>query len=81
MNLLKLSHFGRGKDVGNCVKFLLERVHGGILWMDRLVHIDVHLIEKISTSGVKLGFPTQWDDKTRGLLGEQNKGQGDCRRG
>jgi hypothetical protein len=56
MNLLEIPHFGCGKDVGNCVKQLLERVHGGILWMDRSVHIDVDLIEKITgfpTSGVK----------------------------
>jgi hypothetical protein len=37
MNLLEIPHFGRGKDVDNCVKKLLEFVHGGILWMDILV--------------------------------------------
>jgi len=34
------------------VKQLLVRVHGGILWIDRPIHIDVDLIEKI------IGFPT-----------------------
>jgi hypothetical protein len=34
------------------VKQLLARVHGGILWMDRSVPIDVDLIAKIT------GFPT-----------------------
>jgi hypothetical protein len=52
MNLLDIPHFGRGKNVGLCVKQLLARVHGGILWMDRLVPIDVDLIAKIT------GFPT-----------------------
>jgi len=44
MNLLEIPHFGRGKDVNSCVKQLLTLVHGGILWMDRLVSIDVELI-------------------------------------
>jgi hypothetical protein len=44
MNLLEIPHFGRGKDVNACVKQLLELVHGGILWMDMLVSIDVDLI-------------------------------------
>jgi hypothetical protein len=44
MNLLEILHFRRGKNVGNCTKQLLESVHGGILWMDRPVYIDVDLI-------------------------------------
>jgi hypothetical protein len=52
MNLLDISHFGHGKNVGMCIKQLLARVHGGILWMDRPVLIDVALITKIT------GFPT-----------------------
>jgi hypothetical protein len=47
-----ISHFGCGKNVGLCTKKLLARVYGGILWMDRPVHIDVALIAKIT------GFPT-----------------------
>jgi hypothetical protein len=34
--------------VGLCEKHLLARVHGGILWMDRLFPIDVSLISKIT---------------------------------
>jgi len=34
---LEIPHFGRGKDMDNCMKKLLELVHGGILWMDILV--------------------------------------------
>jgi hypothetical protein len=52
MNLLDIPHFGHGKNVGLCVKKLLARVHGGILWMDRPVPIDVALIAKITV------FPT-----------------------
>jgi hypothetical protein len=52
MNLLDIPHFGRGKNVGLCVKQLVSHVHGGILWMDRPVQIDVALISKIT------GLPT-----------------------
>jgi hypothetical protein len=48
MNLLEIPHFGRGKDVNACVKKILARVHGGFLWMDRHVSIDVELIAKIT---------------------------------
>jgi hypothetical protein len=48
MNLLDILHFGHGKYVVLCVKKLLDRVHGGILLMDRPVHIDVSLISKIT---------------------------------
>jgi hypothetical protein len=66
MNLLEIPHFGRGKDVNACVKQLLAWVHGGILWMDRPVSIDVDLIVEITglpTDGEK---PEQYlDDKTK----------------
>ena len=52
MNLLNILHFGHDSNVGMCIKQLVARVHGRILWMDRLVHIDVELISKIT------GFPT-----------------------
>jgi hypothetical protein len=52
MNLLDIPHFGGGKNVILCVKQLVARVHGDILWMDRPVHLDVALIAKIT------GLPT-----------------------
>jgi hypothetical protein len=48
MNLLDIPHFGHGKHINGCVKQLLERVHGGILWMDRPVPINVDLITTIT---------------------------------
>jgi hypothetical protein len=47
MNFLEIPHFGRGKYVNNCVKQLLTVLHGGFLWMDKLVSIDVELISFI----------------------------------
>jgi len=52
VNILDILHFGCGKNVGLCVKKIFSRVYGGIMWMDRLVPIDVSLISKIT------GFPT-----------------------
>jgi hypothetical protein len=48
MNLLDIPHFRHGKNVGLHVKQLISQVHGGILYMDRLVHIDVALKAKIT---------------------------------
>jgi len=47
-----LYNFGCSKNVGLCVKQFLARVHGGILWMDRPVQLNVVLIAKI------MGLPT-----------------------
>jgi hypothetical protein len=48
MNLLDIPHFGCSKNVGLCVKKLVTHVHGGILWMERPMHIEVALIYKIT---------------------------------
>jgi hypothetical protein len=66
MNLLEIPHFGWGKDVNNCVKQLLALVHGGILWMDMMVSIDVDLIAEITGLPTDGENPTQYlDDKTK----------------
>jgi len=66
MNLLEIPHFGKGKDVNKCVKKLLVVMHGGILWLNRPVSIDIELIAKITglpTDGEK---PVQYmDDKNK----------------
>jgi hypothetical protein len=48
MNLLDIPHFGRSKNVRIRVKQLVTCIHGGILWMDRPMQIDVELISKIT---------------------------------
>jgi hypothetical protein len=52
MNLLDIQHFKHNKNVELYVKQLVTCVHRGILWMDRLVQIDVALIANIT------GLPT-----------------------
>jgi len=66
MNLLEISHFGRGKDINNHIKKLLAVMHKGILWLDTQVSINFDLIKKITdlpTNGEK---PVQYlDEKTK----------------
>jgi hypothetical protein len=66
MNMLEIPHFGRVNDVNACVKQLLALVHGGVLWMDRLVSIDVYLIAEITSFPTDGENPEQYlDDKTK----------------
>jgi hypothetical protein len=44
LNLLDILHFGRGRDINNCVKKLMEVTYGGYLWVEEPVSIDVELI-------------------------------------
>jgi hypothetical protein len=44
LNLFYILHFGRSADINICVKLLLSCVHGGFLWLDRPVSIDMELI-------------------------------------
>jgi len=79
MNLLEIPHFGRGKDVNNCVKQLLAMMHRGILWLDRPVSIYLNLIAKIRglpTYGEK--FAQYLDDKVKekSLAEEMNQTYG-----
>jgi hypothetical protein len=41
-------HFGRSKNVGLCIKQLMGWVHARILWMYKLVQLDVALFIKIT---------------------------------
>jgi hypothetical protein len=58
MNFLDIPHFGCSKHINGCVKQLLARVQGGILWMDRPVPINFDLIATIT------GLPTD-GEKTK----------------
>jgi hypothetical protein len=43
-----MAHFERGRDVIKCVKKLMVVTHGGYLWVEDLVLIDVELITYIT---------------------------------
>jgi len=83
MNLLDMTHFGHGKKINGCVKQLLARVHGGVVWMDRPMPINVYLLETITmipTDGEK---PKQYfEDKTKAkAISDEIKDKYDTNRG
>jgi hypothetical protein len=66
LNLLDIPHFGRGRDVNNCVKKLMEVTHRGYLWVEEPVSIDVELISYITGLPSRGENPAQYlDDKTK----------------
>ena len=51
MSLLYMPHFGRTSKVNTCVNKPLVFFHGGFLWLDIHISVDVYLIATIT------GFP------------------------
>jgi hypothetical protein len=43
LNVMKIPHFGRHQEVNACVKILLSCFHGGYLWLDRHITVDLTL--------------------------------------
>ena len=55
LNVMKIPHFGRHQEVNTYVKILLSCYHGGYLWLDRRVTVDltlIHLIIGLSMQGL-----------------------------
>jgi hypothetical protein len=48
LNVMKIPHFGRHQEVNVCVKLLLSCFHGGYLWLDRCITVDLALIHRIT---------------------------------
>jgi hypothetical protein len=48
LGLLDLPHFGRGQHTTTCVKQLLAVIHGGNIWLDKLVSIYVEIMANIT---------------------------------
>jgi hypothetical protein len=66
MNFLDISHFGCGKHINGCVKKILARVNGGILWMYRPFPINFYLITAIMGLPMDGEKPEQYfEDKTK----------------
>jgi hypothetical protein len=83
LNLLDIPHFGRSRDVNNCVKQLMAATHGGYLWVEEPVSIDVELITFIIGMPSRGENPMQYfDDKTQEkVLAEEMKKTYDTERG
>jgi hypothetical protein len=45
---LEIPHFGRGKEVKKYIKQWIAILHGGFLWMEHPVSIDIELIVAIT---------------------------------
>jgi hypothetical protein len=58
INLFNIPHFGWILDINVCVKMLLPFVHGGYIWIDRLVSIDIDLIVSITGLASQEEHPT-----------------------
>jgi hypothetical protein len=66
LGLLDLPHFGRGQYANSCVKQLMAVTHGGYIWLEQLVSIDVELIAHITGLPSRGMDPTQFlEDKTK----------------
>jgi hypothetical protein len=48
LNVMKIPHFRRHQEVNACVKLLLSSYHGGYLWLNHHITIDLTLIHKIT---------------------------------
>jgi hypothetical protein len=59
LNVMKLPHFDRHKEVNACIKLLLSCYHGGYLWLDRHIIVDLMLIHWIT--GLSMQGPDPQD--------------------
>ena len=48
LSLMYMSHLHRSREVNPCVKQLLVSFHGGCLWLDKKINVDVDLIATIT---------------------------------
>jgi hypothetical protein len=48
LNVMKIPHFSKHQKVNTCVKIMLYYFHGGYLWLDRRITVDLALIHQIT---------------------------------
>jgi hypothetical protein len=59
LNVMKILHFGRHQEVNACVKLLLSCYHGGYLWLNHRITVDLTLINRIT--GLSMQGPDPQD--------------------
>jgi hypothetical protein len=59
LNVMKILHFGRHQEVNACVKLLLSCYHGGYLWLNHCITVDLTLINRIT--GLSIQGPDPQD--------------------
>jgi hypothetical protein len=76
LNLVDIPHFGKVKEVNNCIKQLMVVFHGSFLWMVEPISIDVELIVFITVLSSMGESPMKYlDEKTKDkyITKEMNK--------
>jgi hypothetical protein len=53
LNVMKIMHFGRHQEVNAYVKLLLSCYHGGYLWLNHCITVDMTLINWIMGLSMK----------------------------
>jgi hypothetical protein len=53
LNVMKIPHLGRHQEVNACVKLLLSCYHGGYLWLNLRIIVDLTLINHITKLSMK----------------------------
>jgi hypothetical protein len=48
LNVMKIPHFGRNREVNACIRLLFSCYHGGYLWLDRQITVNLILINQIT---------------------------------
>jgi hypothetical protein len=48
LNVMNIPHFGRCQEVNACIKLLLSYYHGGYLWLNYCIAVDLNLINRIT---------------------------------
>jgi hypothetical protein len=59
LNVMKIPHFDRHQEVNVCIKILKSCYHGGYLWLDRCITVDLALIHWIT--GLSMQGPDPQD--------------------
>ena len=62
LSLMHMLHFGRSVEVNACVKKLLVSFHGGYLWLNQNIYVDVELISTITRLPLAGVDPTPFFD-------------------
>jgi hypothetical protein len=57
LNIMKITHFGRHREDNTCVKLTLYCFHGGYLWLEKCITIDLALIHWITRLSMQGPYP------------------------
>jgi hypothetical protein len=57
---MKIPHLGRHQEVNDCVKLLLASYHGGYLWLEHRITIDLALINRITGLSMQSPDPHEY---------------------